>query len=55
MEDLYTQAFELKRQLYLILLRKDPKQITEEEMNIMFAISQDREIQKFIESKLEGK
>jgi len=46
------EILEAKRRLYSLLLRLDEKTITENEVDIMFLISKDKQIQDFLDSKM---
>ena len=46
------EILEAKRKLYLLLLRLDEKTITENEVDIMYSISKDEQIQEFLNSKM---
>lgn len=41
-----------KRQLYSLLLKKDDEELTENEVDILFSLSKDEQIQKFLDEKL---
>ena len=43
----------LKKQLYLSLLRKDVDELTDADVNIMYSLSNDPEIQEVLEDKKE--
>jgi len=42
----------VKKQLYSILLEKDPEIIKDQEVNIMFELSKDKDIQNILERNI---
>ena len=46
------ELFEAKRELYHLLLCKQKDKLTEREINIMFELSLDEDIQKFLDKRL---
>jgi len=45
------EILEAKRRLYLLLLNKPNKDITDNEVDIMFMLSQDEQIQSLLEAR----
>lgn len=43
---------ELKRQLYALLIEMPDEEITDQELDLMVMLSQDREIQEYLQSKI---